>query len=180
MVKKMDAGAVLAMASTPITEEMTAGELELQLRKIGSKALLDVIQAMEKGSVPAREQDETQVTFAPKIELEDCQLDWTQPAEQLHNLVRGSNPAPGAWCYATIRGQQKRLKIWRTKVANASTGKPGSILQFDVQHGISIQCGQGSLQVLELQPEGKNPMPTQDFVRGLSPEQFSLEQRASQ
>lgn len=174
MVKKMDAGAVLAMASTPITEEMTAGELELQLRKIGSKALFEVISAMEQGPVPAQEQDETQVTFAPKIELEDCQIDWTSSAEQLHNLVRGSNPTPGAWCYAAIRGQQKRLKIWRTKIGNTSTGIPGSIIQFDVQNGITVQCGQGSLHILELQPEGKNPMPAQAFVRGLSPEQFAL------
>lgn len=174
MVRKMDAGALLATATIPITDEMTAGELELALRKLGAESLRKVIEDLSKGTIPAKPQEESQVCFAPKIELEDCQIDWTLPAEKLHNLIRGVNPAPGAWCYALIKGQQKRLKIWRTKVENDSIGSPGEILAFNPQDGIRVRCGQNTLRIIELQPEGKNSMPAQAFVSGLTKEQFSL------
>ncbi len=96
------------------------------------------------------------------------------PAENLHSLIRGVNPSPGAWCYALIKGQHKRLKIWRTKVENDSIGSPGEILAFNPQDGIRVRCGQNTLRIIELQPEGKNSMPAQAFVSGLTKEQFSL------
>ncbi len=174
MVRKMDAGAVLAVAKTPIASDMTAGQLERQLRVLGATSLLQVMQAMAEGPVTAEPQDEALVTFAPKIELEDCQINWSRPAEQLHNLVRGANPMPGAWCRALIRGQQKRLKILRTQVETGPSGTAGDVVQFDPHEGMLIHCGQNLLRILELQPEGKNLMPAQAFVRGLTLSQFAL------
>ncbi len=174
MVRKMDAGAILSIAKTPITQSMTAGELEKILRKLGSQALLEVIQNLSRGPVTAQEQDESQVSFAPKIELEDCEINWSRPAEQLHNLIRGVNPSPGAWCYAHIRGQEKRLKILRTQLENHSTDTPGELIAFDPHKGIIVQCGQQALQIIELQPEGKSPMSAQAFASGLTKDQLSL------
>ena len=138
MVREMDAGDVIARAVVPIGPDMTCGELEMALRKVGAEALLDTIQRMETGPVEAIPQDSSQITFAKKIELEDCRIDWNKGAQEVHNLVRGTNPYPGAWCIATIQGSEKRLKIIRTQIESLQ-GSPGSILSYG-KGGMVIAC----------------------------------------
>lgn len=166
MAKKMDAGDVIRIVKVPIDSEMTYGELEKSLLHTGSKALLETIRDFEKGIINRQPQDHSQATFAPKIELEDCQIHWNLPAQTIHNLVRGVNPHPGAWCFVEIKGQKKRLKIFKTKVVNDVIGKPGEILVSNKENLI-IGCSQGSLSLLELQLEGKKPMPATDLLRGI-------------
>ncbi len=166
MVKKMDAGDMIKVIKVPIGPNMNAGELETALCEAGKIALLDVIQAFENGPVSAIPQDHTQTTIAPKIELEDCQLDWNQPAQKLHNLARGATPHPGSWCYVEIKGQKKRMKILATEVIQ-KTGVPGSILGTP-KEGLIIACGQDSLRLLQIQPEGKKAMSDIEFARGIS------------
>lgn len=166
MVRKMDAGDMLKKVTVPIGRDMTAGDLQQELCTAGKRALLEVIQAYEKGPVEGIPQDESQVTFAPKIEREECEVDWNKPAEQLHNLIRGSTPAPGAWCTVTVRGETKQLKLKGTRLEPNIKGSPGEILDYH-KNGPLIACGEGALRLTELQLEGKKTVNGESFVQGI-------------
>lgn len=169
MVKKMDAGDIIESVKVPIGPDTTYGELEKMLCDVGSKALLKVIHQFEQGNVLRIEQDHSQATLAPKIELENCEIQWNQSATSIHNLVRGVNPHPGAWCYVHIREQKKRLKIFSTNLVMDRSGLPGTLLSAD-KNGLMIACGEGAIQILQLQLEGKKVMSAEEFMHGLSKE----------
>lgn len=172
MVRKMDAGDIIKMVEVPIGTNTTYGELEKTLCDVGSKVLLEVIHQFEKGSVQRLEQDHTQATLAPKIELEDCEIKWSLPAQAIHNLVRGVNPHPVAWCYVKIGDQQKRLKILSTRLLHERSGEPGTILST-LKEGLIVACGEGAVQILQLQLEGKKAMAAEELIHGLQqPLQF--------
>lgn len=172
MVKKMDAGDMIYQVATPLSQEMSFGELEKQLCEVGKKALLQVIHAYAKEVPKAISQNEAEVTFAPKIELEDCKIDFTKPAFAIHNLVRGVNPYPGAWCEIEIEKQKKRMKIFKTKIAETRSIPAGQI-HIDSKNHLFIGTQDGALEILEVQLEGKKRMSAQDFTRGL-PKEHSL------
>lgn len=166
MVKKMDAGDVILKRALPIEENTTYGELEHEMRKVGGNALLEVIQQFEKGAVTREVQNEHEVTFAPKIELEDCQIPFENDAKVAHNLIRGVNPEPGAWCQISLNGEVKRLKIFRSLIRNDIALKPKACILNPLKQ-VLIGCKGGSLEVLEVQLEGKKKMQAIDFYRGL-------------
>lgn len=165
MTKKMDAGDMIEVVKVPLGPNVTYGELEKLLCQTGSEALLRVIRAFEKGPVTAVPQDHEKATFVKKIELEDCELKWDRPAQELHNLVRGVNPEPGAWCYVQFKGQRLRLKVMRTEVVSDRNGLASEIIGYG-KEGFIVACGTGALKILELQLEGKKAMPVGDFMRG--------------
>lgn len=173
MVKKMDAGDVISTVTVKIGLEMTFGQLEAELCRRGCPALVEVVRAIAEGNgaaMPGAPQDHEKATFAPKIELQECELHWERPAEQLHNLVRGTNPYPGAWCTVHLRGVKKQLKIWRTLpiVEGArSAALPGTLLSAGGD--MVVACGAGALQICELQLEGRRRMSADEFLRGLPP-----------
>lgn len=167
MVKKMDAGEMLKSVKIAIAPNETYGELEKQLCTEGSKALLDVIQNFSSYDASRIPQDESQVTFAPKIELEDCEIDWTLPAQKIHDLIRGVDPYPGAWCYVMAKGVRKRLKIKKASVEALQGAVPGVISSCDSK-GLVVGAGLGALRILELQLEGKKAMHPMDLLRGSS------------
>ena len=169
MAKKMDAGDMIEKVKVSIGPEMTFGELEELLCEVGKKALLNVINAFEKGEPPRVPQDHSQATFAPKIELEDCEIQWDQSAQKLHNLVRGVNPDPGAWCYVLVRGEKKRLKISRTKIIPSEKEKPGTVLNAHQTKGnLLIVTKDQALELIEVQLEGKKRMSSEELTRGIS------------
>jgi methionyl-tRNA formyltransferase len=168
MVRQMDAGDIIQQVVVPIGPETTFGELEQTLCEVGKQALLDVICAFETGEPPRTPQDHAQATLAPKLELEDCEIQWTKPAQELHNLVRGVNPYPGAWCYVMVRGEKKRLKISRTRVVQSGEAEPGTVLNLDQMKGnLIIATGKGALELLEVQLEGKKSMTSEELTRGV-------------
>ncbi|MEC7839647.1 MAG: methionyl-tRNA formyltransferase [Chlamydiota bacterium] len=173
LVKKMDAGDMLASKKVLINQDDTYGSVSDKLCSAGSEILLSTIRDIEANRDTATPQDEKLVSFAPKIELEDCEIDWNRSAYEIHNLVRGVNPAPGAWCYISFRGEAKRLKIFITSVEKDITLSPNEML-YDKKKGLLIGCGQGTLWVRELQLEGKKRMASSDLLRGVSIENFSL------
>jgi methionyl-tRNA formyltransferase len=173
MVRKMDAGDIIKMVKVPIGLQTTYGELEKLLCQEGSKALLEVIHQFQHGTVQRTEQDHLQATLAPKIELEDCEVDWNHPAKTIHDLVRGVYPHPGAWCYVSIRGQKKRLKLITTTFNDDLEGPPATILVAG-KEGLVIACGKGSLQILQLQIEGKKVMTAEELIRGISKDHLSF------
>ncbi|NGX41779.1 MAG: Methionyl-tRNA formyltransferase [Chlamydiae bacterium] len=165
MVRKMDAGDIIRVEKVSIGPNDTFGEVEQKLCDLGSKALLEVIREFEKGNTSEVPQDESLVTYAQKIELEDCEIDWNQSAEAIHNLVRGVNPYPGAWCFVTTNGEKKRVKIWSTRIVSDVSDTPGKILSCDAE-GMIVSCGEGAVRILELQLEGKKSMPPGELQRG--------------
>lgn len=171
MVKKMDAGAVIQKVSVPIGPDTTYGQLEQLLCETGAKALLDVIHKLEKGTLHSEEQDHSQATLAPKIELEECEIKWTLPAQVIHNLVRGVNPHPGAWCYVQVNGQQKRLKVLLTEIVKDRSGSPGSLIPSD---DLIVACGDAAIKLLDVQLEGKKVMHAIELMRGMSKGTFLM------
>jgi len=172
MVKKMDAGDMINTVIVPITQDATFPEIEYALCIDGSKALLDVIHQFTNDQVISTPQDISKVTFAAKVELEDCEINWHKSAQENHNLVRGVTPQPGAWCYITIRGEKKRLKIHKTLVVD-NIGLPGEILAFG-KEGLIIGCANLSLRLLDIQQEGKKRMNADEWIRGFTQSHLSF------
>jgi methionyl-tRNA formyltransferase len=162
MVKELDAGDVIAAEDVAIPSEMTFGELEQALCTCSKSLLLDVIRMYSKGAPPAEPQDVSGVTFAPKVTPEEGEINWQRPSSQLHCLIRAFNPRPGAWCWVAINGERKRVKIWRA-TRSPIRGHAGELLSMKEA---VVGCGEGSLQLLEVQPEGKSRMTAADWLRG--------------
>lgn len=173
MDKKMDAGDIIKQVQFPIGPDELLLEVQQNMFEAGSKALLQVIKDFENGQVSEHPQDHTKATLAPKVELEHCEIVWDKPASMLHNLIRAVTPEPGAWCWIWVRGEKKRLKIFRSKVVDNHVDKPGVILQFD-KNGFVISTGTGALSLLQLQLEGKKMMSSEEFVRGISQNHLSF------
>jgi methionyl-tRNA formyltransferase len=166
MSAQMDAGAILEMRSLPVPEEMTFGELEEQLCRLACTTVLSVLHSLEKGSIHRTPQDHTQATLAPKLTSSEEEIQWGRPASQLHHLIRALSPLPGAWTWADIGGQKKRLKIKRSQFLKEYSGKPGSNLSYG-KEGWLVACGEGALRLLEVQLEGKKSLPVEDFIKGM-------------
>lgn len=173
LAKKMDAGDIIEVQKIPITLETTYGELEREICNVGSRLLLNVIRDFENGIIKAEPQDHSKATYAPKIELEDCEIKWNVPALQVHNLIRGVNPEPGAWCWLKIKDELKRLKVYSTAFLPEEHLAPG-LLKIQNQD-IIIGCSEGALQLLEVQLEGKKRMPAADLFRGLSKDPYQFQ-----
>ncbi len=165
MVKKMDAGNVIATAAVKIGEEMTYGELEQELFNIGAPLLVSIIHQFSSQQLPGDPQEDFLVTFAPKIELEECEIDWKKPAAVLQRLIHGVNPEPGAWCWVEVKGERKRLKVWRAKLLADVEATPGELIP-NQQGLLIVGTGRGALQLQEVQLEGKRAMPAKEWLRG--------------
>lgn len=171
MVKKMDAGDMIKMVKVPISQDITFGEYEKLLCKAGCEALLEVIGQLKNGDAPRTVQDHAVATLAQKIELEDCRIDWSKPAQSVHNLIRGVNPHLGAWSQVTIKGEKKRIKIWKSRVIEKLHGAPGEILKAG-KGKLVVACGLDAIEILELQLEGKKMMSATEALRGQTVEAF--------
>lgn len=166
MVLQMDAGDMLAIGKTPISEEMTAGELEEKLCTLACPLLLDTIAKIEKGKVQHISQDHAEATFAPKITAEDRPIDWEKSATQLHNQIRALSPQPGALCQVKIGEDIRQLIIRKSRVVANGKGAPGATLSLQ-KNEWTVACGSGALSLLEVQLEGKKTLSIEDFIRGL-------------
>jgi methionyl-tRNA formyltransferase len=173
LAKQMDTGDVIKSQEVNIGSNETFPELEDRLCSLGSKLLLEVIQNLEKGKIFRTPQDHIQATYTKKIELEDCQIDWNKPAQVLHNMIRAVTPDPGTWCYATVRGEKKRLKVLRSELVADRSGQPGEILEYG-QKRFVVACGSQAISLLELQLEGKQAMPVHVFMHGLPSNKLSF------
>ena len=160
MAAGLDSGDIISQEKTAIGPDETAPELTRRLAILGAGLLVDTVAALEAGTASRTVQDESQVTLAPMLSKELPPLDWTRSAQQLHDQVRGLTPWPSAT--AQIKGV--RCKILKTAVEDRK-GTPGVLLEGG-KNGILAACGEGSLRILELQPDGKKPMTAGDFLSG--------------
>lgn len=165
MVRKMDAGDILEAVKIPISEEMTAGELEGQMQDVAGSALLSVLEKFDKGQGKKIPQNEKNVTYAPKILIEDRLIKWEKSATEIHNQIRALSPRPGAYCQVKIQGETRRLIIRRSLVIKDLKGEMGTTLKFAEGDWI-VACGMHALSLLQVQLEGKKSMPIQEFLLG--------------
>lgn len=161
MDKGMDTGAMLSKAVVPIPEDMTGGELMDALAVAGSDALVKMLDSLAEGSAKPEPQNEAEATYTHLIKREMEVLDWQDSAVQLHNKIRAFNPEPGTYTHLP---NGKMLKVWRSKVVEGS-GEAGTVVNAD-KKGLIVACGEGALQILELQPEGKKKMDAKVFLNG--------------
>ena len=164
MDKGMDTGAMLAKVATYIGEDMTMGELHDELKVAGAHLLLEVIRGIEDGTIKDMPQNDAEATYASLLDKEIEKIEWSKSASEIHNKVRGLNPWPGAY---TLLPDGRKLKIWQTRVMtkeNAGT-KPGTVVAFS-KEGFIVACGNGCLEVIEVQPESKKKMPADVYCNG--------------
>lgn len=164
MVKQMDAGDIIATATVPISAEMTAGELSSLLCNEGRKLLCATLADIAAGRATRRPQDHSLATFAPKVELEECQVTWQRPALEIHNLIRGANPEPGAWCFVEVTAGKKRLRLHSSRCRSDLKGMPGERLGDPSTLIVAAQGG--AVELLAVQLEGKKTTTAGEFLRG--------------
>jgi methionyl-tRNA formyltransferase len=165
MVMKMEAGLdtgpIALTAKTPIDPEMTAGELHDRLAELGAALMGEALDLLAKGELHYAPQSEEGACYAQKIEKGEARIDWRRPARDLHNLVRGLSPFPGAFFETDLGHGVERVKVLRTHV-EAGEGTPGAALDDE---GL-IACGAGALRLLRVQRAGKGEMDFGEFARG--------------
>ena len=163
MAAELDAGDIILQGETDIGPDETAPELFDRLAALGGALLVEAVGQIERGEAARTPQTASEVTYAPMLGRELSPMDWTKPAQTLHDQVRGLLP----WPCATAEFGGIRCKVFSTAVLDGTTDlKPGTVAEAG-KDGIVMACGGGSLlRVRELQPDGKKRMAAADFLRG--------------
>lgn len=166
----IDTGDILLQEELSIGADETAGELHDRMMAIGARLMVRTVQGLFADSITPRPQAQsvgTSLQAAPKIGPETTRIDVTQPAARVHDLVRGMSPFPGAWCTWMEEGRAPmHFKVLRTRhTDHVVTGAPGTISIMGDR--LYFACGDGALEAIEVQPEGKRRMAAGEFVRGL-------------
>lgn len=156
----MDTGAILLQESIPIAATDTAGSLTATLSTLGSRLVVEALGRLAAGTLPAQPQDGSKASLAPLLRKEDGRIDWKEPAARIRDRARGLSPWPGAYTYL----EGKLIKVIETAVI-AGAGEPGALLVTGPGR-LAIGTGDGLLEVLTLQPEGRKPMSAGEFLRG--------------
>ena len=159
----MDTGAMLDKVVVPIAENTTMGELHDALREQGATLLLQVIDKIAAGTAVAAPQDDEQATYATLLDRSMEHIDWSKTAQEVHNLIRGFNPAPSTF---TKLPNGKSLKIWGSKMTDKSSAAAAGTVIETGKHSFFVACGEGVLEITEVQPESKKRMPAQVFLNG--------------
>ena len=159
----VDTGSILMRVKVPINDSDTYGTLSEKMSKKGAYLLLETLNRLKDNSLSPQEQEHSIATSAPKIKEGDTRIDWAQPAEIIHNQIRGLAPIPGAFTY----WKGMRFKILRSRINQSNEKKnPGSVAYCDKKQLI-IQAGYGQIKLLTMQREGKKIMETPDFLNGV-------------
>jgi methionyl-tRNA formyltransferase len=159
VVPKLDAGNMISKWSVPITEADTTQTLHDAISREGSRLMVEAMHTLQtSGSLSSEVQDESLVTYAHKLEKSESVIDWTQSAAQLSRQVRAFNPFP----VATAKFKEQVCKLWFAQTAEGA-GVPGTILQTQP---LRVACGEGVLEIHELQMPGGKRQAAQQFVQG--------------
>jgi len=157
----LDTGDILKQRKTEIGLHETAVELAQRLAAIGAALLVETLAGLERGEIVPRPQNSAETTFAPVLKKEDGRIDWTRPAAEISNRIRGFTPWPG--CFTHLRG--KAIEISRARATAGATGEPGSV--HPIRGRLVVTCGEGTaLEILEVQMEGRKRMDAAAFQNG--------------
>jgi methionyl-tRNA formyltransferase len=158
----LDTGPMLAQGTLPIGDEDDAQSLHDRLAALGAALMAAVLEEVAAGTARAQPQPAAGATYAAKIQGSETVLDWSKPARELERAVRAFRPAPGA--QIVLRGE--RCKVWRARVVEGRD-EPGTVVVAGPQ-GIRVACGEGALEILELQRAGARRLHADEFLRGFA------------
>lgn len=159
MAETVDSGDILLQRETPVDPEETAGELFERLKLLGADLLAETLEKLEQGKLSRIPQDQEKATMAPMLNKEMSRVDWSEPAQRIHDQIRGLNPWP---CVITeLAG--RRIKLLASRVIQL-TGEPGAAVQTEA--GLAAVCGQGALLITELQTDKGKRMSGKDYLLG--------------
>lgn len=161
MEEGLDTGPVAMAERVAIAPDANAGRLHDELSRLGADLMVRALGALERDGLKLTPQTESGATYARKIDKSETRIDWSLPARQVHNLIRGLSPVPGAWCEMEIGGRRERVKILASALANGA-GAPGEVLDGN----LAIACGAGAVRLLRLQRAGRQPFDAAQFLRG--------------
>jgi methionyl-tRNA formyltransferase len=166
---EIDTGNILLQQEVAILPDDDAGALHDRMMIIGARVIVSTVDLLTSGDIQPQPQDETKVSYAPKIHHEDGKIEWTEPVDRIYNKIRGLSPYPGA--YTLVNGRE--CKIWRAKIySNKSTVTPGQIRVID--HRLIVQTMNGELELLEIQLSGKKRMPARDIINGYPVQNWTM------
>ena len=168
LVRAMDAGPMLAHASRPIDPDETSDRIERDLAVLGAGLLAGVVENLAAGHVVEVPQDEAEATYAPRLDKSEGLIDWQQPARRVHDQIRGLHPWPHAHTflegarYIVLRSRPEEVP---TRSGRSGPPQPGEVLEAsgDV---LRVATGDGAIRIVEIQPEGRRPLATREFLAG--------------
>lgn len=160
MAEGLDTGDMILKRETPVQPEETSGELYQRLSLIGAEVLSETVDKISQGIAPRVPQEDALSSYAPMLDKEMAKIPWDKTADEVHNLIRGMNPWPIA--HTSLRGEL--LKVYRSSLA-AGSGEPGTILNT-TKSGLVVACGEGAVELTELQAQGGKRMRAVDYLRG--------------
>lgn len=161
--RKVDTGDIILQRKIEIGSEETFGELHDRMADMGGELLIETMNKIEAGDFDTISQADSEATPAPKLTPELGRIDWSKPAGEIHNLVRGLSPRPAAFTFFN----SMKMAILKTRLADKPIhGKPGFVLFADPGRSLIVGCGSGALELLEIKPESRKAMSGAEFVRG--------------
>ncbi len=161
MEEGLDTGPVALADRLLIGPDVTAGEIHDQLALMGASLMVNALALLEKGGLTFSPQPQKGVVYAPKITKEETRIDWTKPAAEVHNHIRGLSPYPGSWFEALLGGKAERIKVLRS-VLVPGKGDPGLLLDAN----LTVACGSLAVRLTQVQRAGKRPIGGAEFLRG--------------
>ena len=165
----LDTGDMLLKAKTPITPDMTAGELHDRLSVLGAEVLSETLSAAQKGELHPEKQDDALSNYAPMLTKELSPIDFAKSAQAVHNQIRGLSP----WPAATMVLCGRKLKVHASALCSDKGGMPGEVMENGKR--LVIACGDGKcVEILTVQAEGKRAMSAAEYLRGSAVEKGSI------
>ncbi|MET2829631.1 methionyl-tRNA formyltransferase [Mesorhizobium shangrilense] len=161
MEEGLDTGPVAMVEKLVIGPDITAGDLHDRLMDVGAALIVEALARLERNALTFTTQAMSGVTYARKIDKSETRVDWTRPAAEVHNHIRGLSPFPGAWSETEIGGRMERLKLLRSTLSQGA-GESGGILD----DRLTVACGAGAIRLVEVQRAGGKPAAAQEFLRG--------------
>ncbi|HUX93326.1 MAG TPA: methionyl-tRNA formyltransferase [Ignavibacteriaceae bacterium] len=159
---KVDTGSMILQEKIKIDDEDDFGSLHDKLSVLGAGAVLQTVNLIERGNIELKKQNNSLASLAPKITKEISEINWNLSAEKIHNLVRGLSPHPVAF----FHHKGKIIKVFKTKLSVVGKLIPGEIKQ--TKDNLFVGCGDSSIEIIELQLEGKKRLKANEFLRGFS------------
>lgn len=161
MEKGLDTGPVALTKTVQIGETMTGGELHDRLMQVGASLMREAMAKLEAGDLPLTIQAEDGVVYAQKISKTETRIDFTRPAREVHDHIRGLSPFPGAWFELEIAGKPERIKVLNSEPASGEA-EAGTVLDDN----LAIACAEGAVRLTRLQRAGGKALGVADFLRG--------------
>jgi len=157
IVEKLDSGPVLTFKELDLDQNATYGEVEKKLSEMGASLLIESLKNIENSNLRFTEQIHSEATYAKKIDKKETKINWSLEANKVIAHIHGLSPSPGAW----FEHEKERFKVLRAN-KSAASGKPGTTLD----ENLTIACKSDSVQILEIQRQGRNKQTTKDFLLG--------------